>query len=98
MLQKWASFLMFDGTMDGVARALSMILIALVIVKYSSLFEQEYNKKLTTLFLQPWWRFLVILLTLFAAFWCPRVGMLMALLVFFYFSDMETLINPLSNL
>ncbi len=98
MLQKWASFLMFDGTMDGIARALSVFLIALVIVKYSSLFEQEYNKKLTNLFLQPWWRFLVILLTLFAVMWCPRVGILMALLVFFYFSDMETLINPFSDL
>lgn len=97
-MSRWPSFLMFDGTFDGVIRALSVLLIGIVIVKYSTIFEEEYTKKLTNLYLHPWWRFLVIFLVLFATMWCPRVGIILALLVFFYFSDIEVLITPLSNL
>ncbi len=97
-MSKWLSFLMFDGSIDGVARALSVLLIAIIIVKYSSIFEEEYTKKLTNLYLHPWWRFLVLSLVLLATMWCPRVGIVMALLIFFYFSDMEVLITPFSTL
>lgn len=97
-MSKWPSFLMFDGTIDGVTRALSVLIIGVIIVKYSSIFEEEYTKKLTNLYLHPWWRFLVLALVLLATMWCPRVGIIMALLVFFYFSDMEVLITPFSTL
>jgi hypothetical protein len=89
---------MFDGTIDGTLRALSVIIIGIVLVKYSTIFEEEYTKKLTNLYIQPWWRFLIVLLLLSSVMWCPRVGILMALLVFFYFSDMESLITPFSTL
>ncbi len=95
---RWPSFLQFDGTLDGVFRALAVLLISVIIVKYSSIFEEEYTKKLTNLYIHPWWRFLVIILLLFATMWCPRVGIIMALLVFFYFSDTEVLITPFSTL
>jgi hypothetical protein len=95
---KWASFLSFDGTSDGVMRALSVIIIGILIVKYSTIFEQEYTNKLTNLYLHPWWRFLIVLLVILSSLWCPRVGILVGLLVFFYLSDMEILINPLSSL
>lgn len=94
----WPSFLMFDGTLDGTTRAISVILIGLLIVKYSTIFEEEYTQKLTNLYISPWWRLLIILLVLFSVMWCPRVGILVALVVFFYFSDMETLITPFSTL
>ncbi len=95
---RWPSFLMFDGSFDGIARVLSVLILGVIIVKYSSIFEEEYTKKLTNLYLHPWWRFLVILLVLLSTMWCPRVGIIMALLVFFYFSDMEVLITPFSTL
>ena len=94
----WVSFLKFEGTMDGTMRAIAVIAIALVIIFYSTVYEHEYSKKLTDLFIQPWWRLLVVILVLSGAIWCPRVGILMALLVFFYLSDMETLITPFSSL
>jgi hypothetical protein len=97
-MKQWASFLMFDGTTDGILRALSVIIIGIVLVKYSTIFEEEYTKKLTNLYIQPWWRFLIVLLLLSSIMWCPRVGILMMLLVFFYFSDMESLITPFSTL
>jgi hypothetical protein len=95
---KWGSFLLFDGTIDGVMRALSVIIIGILIVKYSTIFEQEYTNKLTNLYLHPWWRLLIVLLVILSSLWCPRVGILVGLLVFFYLSDMEILINPLSSL
>ena len=94
----WPSFLSFQNNTDGFFRAISVILIALIIVKYSTIFEEEYTKKLTSLYIYPWWRILVVILVLTAAIWCPRVGILIAFLVFFYLSDMNILITPFSDL
>jgi len=97
-MSTWPSCLSFQGTTDGVFRAITIILAAIVIVRYSTIFEEEYSKKLTTLYIHPWWRILVVLLLISSAIWCPRVGILVALLVFFYLSDMNTLITPFSEL
>ena len=67
-------------------------------VQYSTTFEEEYSKKLIDLYIAPWWRLLVALLVLTSAVWCPRVGILIALIVFFYLSDMNTLIKPFTDL
>jgi hypothetical protein len=96
-MRGWPSFLSFQGTTDGIFRALAVTLAAIVIVKYSTLFEEEYSQKLADLYIQPWWRILVALLVLTSAIWCPRVGILVALIVFFYLSDMNTLITPLGG-
>jgi len=96
-MYSWPSFLSFQGTTDGVFRALAVLLAGVVIVKYSSLFEEGYSQKLTDLYIYPWWRILVVLLALTSAIWCPRVGILIALVVFFYLSDMNTLITPFST-
>jgi hypothetical protein len=95
---RWPSFLTFQGTTDGIFRALAVILATIVIVKYSTLLEEGYSKKLTDLYMHPWWRLLIVLLVLTAAIWCPRVGILVALAVFFYLSDMNTLITPFTEL
>jgi hypothetical protein len=97
-MNSWPSFLSFQGTTDGIFRATLALLAGIVIVKYSTIFEEEYSQKLTDLYILPWWRFLVVLLVLTSAFWCPRVGILIALIVFFYLSDMDTLIRPFSSL
>jgi hypothetical protein len=94
----WPSFLSFKGTTDGIFRALMVLVAGVVIVKYSTLFEEEYSQKLTDLYIHPWWRILVVFLALTSALWCPRVGILIALVVFFYLSDMNTLITPFSEL
>jgi hypothetical protein len=94
----WPTFLSFQNNTDGVFRALAVFVALLAIVMYSTIFEEEYSQKLTDLYITPWWRLLVVLLVLSSAVWCPRVGILMALLVFFYLSDMNTLITPFSNL
>jgi hypothetical protein len=97
MKYSWPSFLSFQGTTDGIFRAVSVILAGIIIVKYSTLFEEEYSKKLTELYIYPWWRILVVLLVITSAIWCPRVGILVGLIVVFYLSDMYTLITPFSE-
>lgn len=94
----WPNFLSFQNTTDGIFRALAVFAGLIVAVKYSALFEEEYSKKLTDLYIAPWWRLLVVLLVISSAIWCPRVGILVALIVFFYLSDMSTLITPFPNL
>jgi hypothetical protein len=94
----WPSFLSFQGNTDGIFRALTVLLATIIIVNYSSLFEEEYNKKLTQLYISPWWRFLIVFLLISSAIWCPRVGILIALIIFFYLSDMNTLMTPLPEL
>jgi hypothetical protein len=44
------------------------------------------------------WRILIVGLLLSAALWSPAVGILVALLLFFYLNDMETLLTPFSEL
>lgn len=94
MRTQWPSFLSFEGNTDGIFRALTVTLAAVIIVKYSTLFEEEYSQKLTELYIYPWWRIMIVILVLTSAMWCPRVGILIALIVFFYLSDMNTLIKP----
>ena len=93
----WPDFLSFYNTTDGVFRALFVVILAFVAVKYSTLFEESYHRRLTSLYVYPWWRFLIVFLVLSAAIWCPRVGIVMALVAFFYLSDMNTLMVPLSD-
>jgi hypothetical protein len=98
MRPSWPSFLSFQGTTDGIFRAVVVVLVGVIIVRYSTLFEEEYANKLTNLYIHPWWRILVVLLIITSAIWCPRVGILVALVVFFYLSDMNTLVTPFSEL
>lgn len=93
-MKHWPSFLSFQGNTDGIVRAIATVILAVIIVKYSALFEEEYSKKLTDLYIYPWWRIVIVLLVLTSAMWCPRVSILVALIVFFYLSDMNILITP----
>jgi hypothetical protein len=95
---EWPSFLSFHGNVDGVSRAILVLLIALLVVNYSTLFEEEYTRKLIDLYIYPWWRILLVLLVISSVMWCPRVGILVSLVMFFYLSDMNTLLTPMTDL
>jgi hypothetical protein len=92
----WPSFLY--GSTDGIIQTLVIVFAVAVLIQYSSLFEEEYHAKLIHLYVYPWWRIMIIFLVITSALWCPQVGFLVALVVFFYLSDMNTLITPISNL
>jgi len=92
------NWLGITNTTDGVFRTIVVIIAAIVIVKYGTLFEEEYNVRLTDLYIYPWWRIIIVFLIIAGAVWCPRVGILVALVMFFYLSDMNILMTPLPNL
>lgn len=81
---------------DSILRTVVVVLAYIFIVRYASLYEEEYNKKLIDLYVYPWWRILIVFLLIASAYWCPTVSIVIALLTFFYLSDMNTLIAPLS--
>ena len=89
--------LQFTNTLDGSLRAVFVGVAAVVLVIYSMPFETQYHPKLIDLYMAPWWRLLTALLVLTAAIWCPRVGILVALVVFFYLGDMQTLLTPFAS-
>ena len=68
--------------------------IVVLAVFYSTSFEVEYSNKLVNLYINPWWRLLVVILVIAAAIWSPPVGILVALTTFFYLSDVGALITP----
>ena len=93
----WLENLSTRHSSDGVFRVIVVILASIFLVNYSSLFEEHYSEKLTELYIHPWWRILVVLLVVTSAMWCPRVGIIIAFIVFFYLSDMNVLITPFTN-
>jgi len=79
------------NVVDSAASTSLTIVLLLWLISYGSIFEVEYNPKLVELYKFPWWRLLVGLLLVAASVWCPRVGIMSAMVVFFYFMDLETL-------
>ena len=73
--------------------AVTIIILAYALF-YSSVFEASYPTRFVELYAYPWWRLLVVSLVVLGAWWCPRVGLAMAVAVFFYLNDMEILTSP----
>jgi hypothetical protein len=69
------------------------IALLLFVVVHSTVFGSVYSDKLQVAYMYPWWRLLVIGLVGIGAWWCPRVGLALALVVFFYFNSMAALSN-----
>jgi hypothetical protein len=85
-----------SGTVDGALRILFAALFFIWNLFEGSFFESPYPKVLVELYSYPLWRIAIVLLVFFAAIWCPRVGILLALAVFFYMEDLEVLVRPWS--
>ena len=96
-MSNWPDMLQFSNTLDGSLRLLFVLLAGITLVIYSMPFETQYHPKLIELYMQPWWRLLTVLLVLTAAVWCPRVGIVIALVIFFYLGDMHTLLTPFAS-
>jgi hypothetical protein len=70
------------------------ILILGFILHSGSVFETSYPSRFVELYALPWWRFFIVLLVVIGAWWCPRVGIVLALAAFFYLNDMRSLTSP----
>lgn len=79
-------------------RLIFVAAVVVLIVANSLVFEEPYAVKLAELHTQPWWRILLAVALVMATVWCPRVGIVVALLVFLYLSDVEMLTKPFIRL
>lgn len=68
----------------------TVIILAYILLS-STVFESSYPKRLVHLYAYPWFRLMLVGLVVIGASWCPRVGLALALAVFFYFHDMDLL-------
>jgi hypothetical protein len=91
------SFLRFYSITENGLRIGLLFAIIAVIVFNSTLFEEEYTEKLMNLYVYPWWRFLLVFLVISSAVWSPELGIFIALAVFFYLNDMNTLVQPIAS-
>jgi hypothetical protein len=83
-----------DGIVDATARTIVTSIFFIWNLYEGSVFEAPYDKTLVKLYGFPLFRFVLVLLVAAAAYWCPRVGAMVALTVFFYMEDMEKLRRP----
>lgn len=89
----WNELLKADSQFDGSARLFAAVLLFLWLLLVATPFEYPYPDKLVELYQEPWWRILLVLLLFFALMWCPRVGVLSALTVYFYLHDVGAIVQ-----
>ena len=80
-----------EGVTDATARLLVTAALFIWNLYEGSVLESPYPKELVQLYGFPLWRLVLVLLVLIASSWCPRVGIMLALTVFFYMEDVEKL-------
>lgn len=70
------------------------VLVLAYVLLFGSVFEATYPTRIVELYAQPWWRLMIVGLVGIGAYWCPRVGLALALAAFFQLNDMHTLTSP----
>ena len=82
---------------NSVLEWLVIFIIFSYILFFGSVFEESYSKEMVDLYIQPWWRILIVTLVAVSAWWSPRVGIVMSLAAFLYLNDMDILTSPFLN-
>ena len=87
-----------EGTpMEKMLRTGVVVVIVLYVILFGSVFEAHYPTRVVELYAYPWWRLLIVSLVAIGAWWCPRVGLALAVAAFFYLNDMHILTSPFAN-
>jgi len=85
------------GSIDSLLEGVVLFLIFAYILFFGSVFEESYSAEMVNLYVQPWWRILIVSLVAIGGWWSPRVGLAMGLAVFLYLNDMDILTSPFLN-
>jgi hypothetical protein len=80
-----------ENRLNDVLRLSAIFILTVWLFSSSLLYQSEYPTRLVELYEKPWWKLLLIVLTISAFMWCENVGILLAFAVIMYFSDLETL-------
>ena len=83
-----------DGVVDATARIIVTAIFFIWNLYEGSVLESPYPIELVKLYKYPFWRIMLIFMVIAATFWCPRVGAMLTLAVFFYMEDLEKLVRP----
>ena len=84
-------------SIDSILEGVVLFLIFSYILFFGSVFEESYSKQMVDLYVQPWWRILIVSLVVVGSWWSARVGLTMSLAVFLYLNDMDILTSPFLN-
>lgn len=84
------------GTVDAGLRIFFAAVFFIWNLFEGSKLASPYAPGLVRLYSYPLWRLALVALVFSAALWCPRVGILLALAVFFYLEDLEVFTRPRS--
>ena len=89
--REWLLNLEPINIVDSTLRLVALFTTSIWLYFHGMVYQQPYSVKLVELNLFPWWNILLVSAVAAAAIWCPRVGIVAALAVFLYLSDMEIL-------
>jgi hypothetical protein len=94
MAPKVSALVQEYSPLDNMLRTGVTVLILGYVLLESTVFHTQYSKRLVELYSHPWWRLALVSLVGLGAWWCPRVGLALALAVYFYLNDMQILTSP----
>ena len=77
--------------MERLSRALAITLLIVWLLVVGLIYHAPYPKEMIDLSGQPLWRLLLVAGVVAGAYWCPQVGLLAALAVVLYLSDLRAL-------
>lgn len=80
--------------LDNLLRLVVIVGVLGYVVFESTVFSKQYDKRAVELYSHPWWRLALVGLVGLGAWWCPRVGLALAVAVYFYLNDMQILTSP----
>lgn len=83
--------------MRSFVHALVIAAAVAIALHYSMILEQPYSATLVRLYELPLWRLLLVVLAVSAFLWSVPVGVIVALIIFFYMSEMNALLQPFVN-
>jgi hypothetical protein len=93
-METWTQILAPGGTTDMAARLIASLTFFIWNVFEGSRFDTPYPVEWVILYPLPYWRLFLVFITIVACAWCPRVGSMVALALFFYIGDMFHLTQP----
>lgn len=89
----WSILLSTNTPFDKGVRFIIISVLFVWILFVASPFEIQYHEKLIELYAQPAWRALLATAVFFSLMWCPRIGILLTLALFFYFHDIGAIVQ-----
>ena len=82
-----------DLDLEQVLKMLVVGVLFVYAILVSTVFEVKYPIALVEMYPYPWWRALLVVLVVAGWQWSPLIGVLLAVIVFFYLHDMFILMD-----